>query len=233
MTEKEYQIGLELYATWDGCNRVLLTQMREGYNAENVLYLGFCLKKMPNKATPQYDYVAARKELKKPTEKPLDLEEDKVLLALSVRIKDLFTERNRLSNSFTRWGLSEKFKAQRAAISKDIQLVQRRIDKALNDRADYLDTGVAPDDSMEQDNGIPIDPYMRMKRLKNIPVQISQKKGDIKRLIMSLNAEGLDEKGIASDERMVKMLKSLERLNGTKSALERAIKADMATGEKV
>jgi hypothetical protein len=232
MTEKEYWAGLELYAGHESCNRLLLAEMKAAFSALNVVYLKACLKKMPQIQTPQYDRKKAREEYKNPIEKPLIEESDKVLIGLSLRLQDLFTERNRLSNGFHRWGLSDRFKAQRAEISTQIELVQRQINRTLQDRDHYLNTGVAPDDA-PPDASIPTDPYDRMRKFKNYAVQIANKKQDIKQFIKELVAQGFTEPQISADERMKKKLASLERLKKNQGVLRGVIDRDRVVGENV
>ena len=150
-----------------------------------------------------------------------------------MRIKDLFTERNRLSNAFARWGLSEGFKKQRADISLQIELVQRDIEKVLRQRSEYLDSGIAPDESETVDDRIPSDPYALMKKYKNMAIQIANIKQELRKKVSDLAAEGLSEPQISSDERVERILKRIERAKLQRGELKAAIDADTANLEIV
>lgn len=164
MTAAEYHTKLaELQRLAPG--NLLLNKLRQGSSPVNDVLLLNALRKAREQAKPPPEV---------DTDDPVG---DERLAAMRVEQRKLFSERAALSNRFH--GCSTN--SERAAISEDIQVVQRNIERLAGWIRQYKVHGTLPDE-VERKYYVPKDGLELSKKRNSLRVMISRKKKELETL---------------------------------------------------
>lgn len=144
---------------------LLLNKLRTGSSTVNDVLLTNALKKAKEQARPAPD---------SESDDPVG---DERLKAMRIEQRKLFSERAALSNRFH----GCKTNPDRAAISEDIQVVQRNIERLAGWIRQYKVHGTLPDDA-ERKYYVPKDGLELAKKRNSLRVMISRKEKLLKEL---------------------------------------------------
>jgi hypothetical protein len=185
MTKEDYFAGLE-FLKLKKPDYALLASLEKGYSAINCKYLNFALNSIPETAEEN------RKE------KPLQL-----ILIEKERSK-LFGERAKLSNKFHDCSAD----TERARISDQVQIVQRKIEAFNLQIRHYNRTGKLP----EEQNEFPEDPIELMKKRDSLRSSISYFKRELEQLYVLPQNHPEREKIESREEKLRELKMKLDRV---------------------
>lgn len=218
MTEKRYFEKLvELSEV--SPNNVLLESLRRGYSAVNVVYLQAAFEQLAKKPSVVLEdnelYAETDLHLSADNEVLRDLDEQRRGL-----YRDLFETRKR----FFDYPFSDAYNESRAEVSRDVQLIQKRIAALKQKIRNYVETGQL---DTEEDNDpsvskvfiVPTDAYERMKKLNSLTSSLSRKEREIRELA--------GREGVNLDKNVLKTKeKARDTLRINLKLLKSAIEAD-------
>lgn len=177
MTAAEFSEKLAQLIAADPQN-VMLPLLRRGWSASNEILLKMQLKKLPasvmsDTSTPTAGKNEPETDLEDDTP---DAPEDENLRRMRANLASSFGERAALSNRIP----DTPSRSARAALSDEIQVVQRRIGQQMRDIRHYRLHGTLPE--QHEEYPIPRDPFALDALINSLRASISRKKKDIENL---------------------------------------------------
>jgi len=205
MTAAEYTAKLDQLEELDPAN-LLLKKLRQGTSVVNDLLLAQALAKAKT---------AERTEAKDAeVDETTDPVNDKRLRAMRTELRQLFSDRAKLSNRFHECQTNE----ERSHNSEDIQVVQRNIERVMLRIRDYKLHGIIPEGPLKY--YIPKDGLELSKKLNSVRSNISIKKKKFNQLLATITPESsnAEKRKVESEQRKLEDLKM--QLTNIEKAIE-------------
>lgn len=185
MTKEDYSAGLE-FLKLKKPDHPLMASLEKGYTPINCKYLNYALNSIPETTE------------EKRKEKPVQL------ILIEKERRQLFGERAKLSNKFHDCSAD----TERARISDQIQIVQRKIEAFNKQIRHYNRTGKLP----EEDNEFPEDPIELMKKRDSFRSSISYFKRELEQLYVLPQNHPEREKIDYKEEKLRELKLKLDRV---------------------
>jgi hypothetical protein len=225
MTEKRYHDQLAILQE-KAPNHPFMPALLRGYKSANVTYLQLAFEQLevqkPRAVWAETaEFAEVDLHLSADNEVLRDLDEQRRAL-----YRDLFETRKR----FFDYPFTDAYNGSRADVSRDVQLIQKRIGLLKQNIRNYTETGqldtTAPmdDPSVSAVFVVPTDAYERMKKLNSLRAALSRTERELRELV--------GREGLQADEKKIKTRENARTiLRGNLQKLEAAIAADQLKEE--